>query len=128
MKFPTTISYLEARNPTTGELVDSLYIGKCNYSINKFNLKYFVNTAITQYPISILYDERDTEKKTMVSSMEMEPYHIDKLKRAIQDFDTAIATPTMDETSALYDMKLVSEWMDAIPNHTYIYTVYRSME
>jgi len=106
MKYPT-ISYLEARNPNTNEVLDTLYIGECDYNTKKFCLNYFTNPQ-NMGPASLVDQSVNKNYKTAVSFAEMETYHITKLKLAIQDFEPK----TMEEDSALYDMKLVVYWVD----------------
>lgn len=111
MKYPT-ISYLEARNPTTGELLDTLYIGKCDYNIKQFNIRRFTDPQYMYPAISVDGCDYGVAYKTMVSCAEMDaPYHITKLKNTIRDFEPT----TMDDDSALYDMKMVVHWVESQP-------------
>ena len=95
------VYYLEARNPTSGEVMDTLYIGECNYKTNKFNLNYFMDKPQNSEEPSFEM-EQNSEK-------EIDTIYIEKIKNEVEDFDPE----TMDEYSALYDMKLVLYWIDS---------------
>lgn len=102
LQYPT-ISYLEARNQYTGEIIDKLYIGDCTYDTDKFNLGQFTD-YISHNVLSDLSANKNYD--TLVSCIEFQKYHISKIKQTIQELEPE----TMDEENALYDMKLVLYW------------------
>jgi len=107
MKIPT-ISYLEARDYKTGELLDKLYIGECNYDSNYFNLNYFTNPENMDFDYYINPMKDSENYNTLILSTELKTYHVHKFKNVIND----IIPNTLDDENALYDMKLVLYWVD----------------
>lgn len=101
-----------------------LYIGKCNYNTRKFCLKNIIFYTNKNRPQTLyesiaqkkLFDELGEQNspdetdsmKIMSTTYEIDENCIQTLRQTIREFEPT----TMDEESALYDMKLVLYWID----------------
>lgn len=123
------ISYIEAINieaSDNSEPVDILYIGECNYEIKKFSLKdirpcfgatinnlsQISSNSPLALPLPHSSESNSSFTSHLVLSKELDEEYIKKIKNTVKNFNPT----TMDEESALYDMKLLLYWIEYVKN------------
>lgn len=97
MEIPT-INYLEVRS--SNKILDTLYIGNCDYETDKFTLCNF--HKMNEFVIS------QKDAPTVINCCILNKHDIQQINKAINIYEPE----NMDENSALYDLKLVSFWIN----------------